>query len=124
MLKNIVATGILFLAGSTIATLAQETFNGSVVDDIQEGYFNRTYKGKKFSDAGRVQKYSQGFLSSRWYIQIDVSPQGGARSRLVYCFIAADEHDPALDKTGAWINRGAMPFTEVIQHGDGVPGIE
>ncbi len=58
------------------------SFDMKVVDDLKDGYFDRTYNGKMFSDVGTVARYLQKIFPTRWYVDINTHDED------VWCYIS------------------------------------
>src|SRR6266851_6361042 len=51
----------------------------NIIDDLQKGHFERTYKGKSFSDVGKVSNYARRFAlfgQGVPYVQVDKDSDG------------------------------------------------
>jgi hypothetical protein len=64
-----------------------QSFDMKVIDDLNDGYFGRTYNGKEFSDAGVVVRYLQRLFAFRWYVDIN------SQNEDVWCYISDATHD-------------------------------
>jgi hypothetical protein len=92
-----IAAVTLFLS-MPFAVEADVIFDSKVIDEVRTydtskrvDFFEETYKGKRFSDSGRVNLYAQQNRGKGWYIQIDAGD--GSNFKGIYCVIADDENN-------------------------------